>query len=678
MHFLYPGFLWALAAISIPILIHLFYFRRFRTVYFPDISFLKEIKEETSNRNKIRNLLILIMRILAVSALVLAFAQPFIPQGEESGKGLNAVSIYIDNSFSMNASGQDISLIEKAKLDAIKIVRAYDKNDRFQVITNDNDYVQRQWSTQEEAIEKIEQIESSPSVKKISKVMSMQKEAFYLVGNYNHQTYLLSDFQQSTTDFEPEDFDSLTRYRAIVLEGVSKSNISIDSAWWIAPLPVAGQQGQLMVKVSNYSDKDVEELAVNFNYDNQNFPLANMRIPAGKSVTDTLSFRLNKPGWNTGRLEIRDYPVVFDDVYHIAFDVAESLPVLVVQGDDQKSFTETVFKLSKVFIPTITRQTAIDHAGLGKYKLVVLEHISSVSSGLVSSLKAYMENGGIVMLFPGVEIEIDDLNQSFASFGINTIQGVEQKEIQATFINREEFVFKDVFEKQGNKSITLPKVRQRLLLSSSQNKPSRKIIGFPDGRPLIESYAMGKGALYISTSPLDPDLNDLTTRNASVFVPMLYKMALSADPVDPLSFTIGAGGIISVDQQVDQEKVAFKIKGEKEFIPTARNVGSKTLLNLDIPLTGAGIYELTRDEKMVKKVAFNFDRAESNLLTEDESGLKSSSGNRLDIIKSGYKTNNLTEKIRSEEKGVVLWKWFAILALGLLFLEILLLRFFKT
>jgi len=678
MHFLYPGFLWALTTISIPILIHLFYFRRFKTVYFPDIRFLKEIKEETANRNKIRNLLVLIMRVLAITALVLAFAQPFIPQGTDNEKGLDAVSIFIDNSFSMSAAGKDITLIEKAKLDAIGIVKAYDRADRFQILTNDHDFVQRQWSTQEEAIEKIEQIGSTATVKKLGKVLSMQKEAFYLAGNYNHQVYWLSDFQRNITDFKPEDFDSLTRYRAIMYAGVDQSNISIDSAWWIAPLPVAGQQGQLVVRLTNHSEKNVEDLNLNFKYDNQNFPLANLNIPAEKSVIDTLSFRLSQQGWNAGRLEIKDYPVVFDDVYHIAFSVATSLPVLIVKSDAVNAYCEAVFKLSEVFVPEITGLTNIDHSGLSKYKLVVLESVTSLSSGLVSSLETYMENGGIVMLFPSKEPDIEALNGNFASFGINSIRGIEKKEMQASFLNKDEFVFKDVFEKQEKKQITLPKIRQRLLMSAHQNKPGRKVIGFADGSAMIESYAVGNGSLFLSTAPLDPELNDLTTKNASVFVPMLYKMALSSDLGDPLSYTIGAGGVIAVDQQINQNKVAFIISGEKEFIPTARNVGGKTYLNLDIPIQNAGVYEVLQEDKMVKIAAFNYNRMESDLRGTDENELKRMSGDKLDILKSGYKTKNLTEQIRSQEKGVVLWKWFIILALGFLLAEILILRLFKT
>jgi len=101
MEFLHPSFLWALLALAIPIIIHLFHFRRFKKVLFTNVKFLQEIKEETSSRSKVKNLLVLLSRLLAVAALVLAFAQPYIPQGKDIKKGNSAVSIFVDNSYSM-------------------------------------------------------------------------------------------------------------------------------------------------------------------------------------------------------------------------------------------------------------------------------------------------------------------------------------------------------------------------------------------------------------------------------------------------------------------------------------------------------------------------------------------------------------------------------------------------
>src|SRR3972149_9984072 len=102
MSFVYPQFLFALFAISIPIIIHLFNFRRFKKVYFSDIRFLKEVKQQTQNRNRIKHLLVLLARILAIAFLVLAFAQLFIPTtNKNSTAGIQTLSVYVDNSFSM-------------------------------------------------------------------------------------------------------------------------------------------------------------------------------------------------------------------------------------------------------------------------------------------------------------------------------------------------------------------------------------------------------------------------------------------------------------------------------------------------------------------------------------------------------------------------------------------------
>ena len=144
MQFLYPSFLFALATLAIPIIIHLFYFRRFKTVYFTNVRFLREVKEESSSRRKLRNLLVLLARCLAVAFLVFAFAQPFIPRNTDGvKKGEQVASIYIDNSFSMNALSKDLALLEKAKLKAHEIVEAYANDDKFQILTNDFEEIGR-------------------------------------------------------------------------------------------------------------------------------------------------------------------------------------------------------------------------------------------------------------------------------------------------------------------------------------------------------------------------------------------------------------------------------------------------------------------------------------------------------------------------------------------------------
>ena len=118
MQFLQPAMLWALILVVIPIIVHLFNFRKHKSVYFPTVFFLKEIKEETQKQSKIKHWIVLTSRILALTALIFAFAQPIIP-GKEQIQGKKIISIYIDNSFSMESQLEGVSLLEMAKSKAL-------------------------------------------------------------------------------------------------------------------------------------------------------------------------------------------------------------------------------------------------------------------------------------------------------------------------------------------------------------------------------------------------------------------------------------------------------------------------------------------------------------------------------------------------------------------------------
>ena len=176
--FVYPTFLFALAALLIPIIIHLFYFRRFKKVYFTNVKFLKELKEERASRNRLKHFLVLLSRMLALAFLVFAFAQPYIPQTEaEIVRGTKAASVFIDNSFSMNALSNDVSLFEKAKRKAREIVEAYGPEDRFQIITNDFEGKHQRLLDKDEFIGYLDEIEISPNVQNLNEVFSRQKQA---------------------------------------------------------------------------------------------------------------------------------------------------------------------------------------------------------------------------------------------------------------------------------------------------------------------------------------------------------------------------------------------------------------------------------------------------------------------------------------------------------------------
>ena len=116
MAFVNPGILWLLSLNIIPIIIHLFHFRRYKTLYFSSLQFIQKIDQENKSTKKLKQIIILITRMIALSVIIIAFAQPYLPlKNGQNNAGKNVISIYIDNSFSMTAKGVEGELISEAR-----------------------------------------------------------------------------------------------------------------------------------------------------------------------------------------------------------------------------------------------------------------------------------------------------------------------------------------------------------------------------------------------------------------------------------------------------------------------------------------------------------------------------------------------------------------------------------
>jgi hypothetical protein len=116
MSFLYPSFLFAFFALSIPIIVHLFNFRRYKKIFFTNVRFLKEVQQESRAKSTLKRYLILMSRLLALSCLIMAFAQPFLPGQHTVKKGARMLSLYVDNSFSMQAANKSVKRGKSCRL----------------------------------------------------------------------------------------------------------------------------------------------------------------------------------------------------------------------------------------------------------------------------------------------------------------------------------------------------------------------------------------------------------------------------------------------------------------------------------------------------------------------------------------------------------------------------------
>ena len=673
MQFVYPTFLYALAALAIPIIIHLFYFRRFKKVYFTNVRFLREVKEETSARQKLRNLLVLLMRLLAVAFLVFAFAQPFIPQDVAVKTGTNAVSVFVDNSFSMEALSEEAKLVEKAKQRAKEIIKAYSEEDRFQVLTNDFEGRHQRLVGQEEAIGLVEEITTSPAVRTLSQILARQQQAVGSGEAENKVAYVISDFQKNITDLQNFE-DTLLQVNLVPLQAVQENNISIDSAWFDAPVQMLNQPNPLIVQIKNRGNEDADNVRLSVNYDKEVKPVGELSVPAGRAIIDTVNISIRQTGWSEAELVITDYPVQFDDHYYFTYNVKKIINVLVINEQTPDPRLQAAFKGIGYFKVTNQLSRNLDYSNFPTYQLIIANGLEDISSGLAFEMKQYVANGGNLLVFPPVRANLNSYRSFLESIPAGVLLNFEQQQRTVGNINTEEFIFKDVFEKHPS-NLRLPVTKGNFRLGGLYG--GEPLLTYRDGNIFLAKYRTGQGALYLCTAPLNENYSDLT-RNGEIFIPMLYKMAVSNARQRPLAYTIGRDETIVADNVVRGGESVYKLRGPGgEFIPQQRVVGSKVYLNVEGQVKRAGYYDLfLRPDSILAKFAFNYDRRESDLTYIPADELAEGLPVNVSVIRSETRAS-LEEIVSDRSRGVVLWRWCLVLALLALAGEILLLRLWK-
>jgi hypothetical protein len=675
MQFLFPTFLFALAALAIPVILHLFYFRRFKRVYFTNVRFLREVKEETSARSKLRNILVLIARLMTLLLLVLAFAQPFIPQTAEVKQGQQAVSVFVDNSFSMSALSRNAPLLERAKQRAREIVQAYRVDDEFQVLTNDFEGRHQRMVSREDALNLIEEIKISPATRELSKVLTRQKNALNTGRAANKTAFVISDFQQNIADLKTFT-DTTFDINLVPLQAVQERNVGIDSAWFEAPVQMLNQTNDLLVSVRNYSAEDADNVRLTIRYEGQTKPVGTLRIPAGSTVTDTVPITILRTGWHTGELAITDYPIQFDDKHFFAFNVAEVINVLIINETTPSRYLDAAFAGIRNFKATNQLSRNINYSQFPNYQLIVLNELNAVSSGLAAELRQYANNGGNVLVFPGRQAELNSYQSFLNAFPANELQQFEGTERSVGTINTEEFVFRDVFQNRSA-NLKLPTTKGNFRMNRGRGE--EQLLTYRDGSAFLSKYQIGQGNLYVCAAPLDENISNLA-QSGEIFIPMLYKMAISSARVRKIAYTIGRDEVIEAEHLANSTDMVYKLRGEQsgEFIPEQRIVGAKAFLGIGNQVLEAGFYDLfLNQDTVLSKYGFNFDRKESNLTYLNADQLREQANLKMNVL-NVQEEAVLTASIEERSQGVALWRWCVILALVFLGVEILLLRFWRV
>ena len=670
MIFANPIFLWGLLALLIPIAVHLFNFRRYRKVYFSNVERLSAVRSETRRTSTLRRWLVLLMRCLAIVGLVLAFAQPTLPGSEQLQSGTTVVSVYVDNSFSMENSGSNGSQLETAKLKAREIAAAYRPGDRFQLLSNTFAGEEFRWLSREEFLDAVDALQISPASRHLSEVAQRQTDFLNQSGAANRHAYLVSDFQSSIAKLSTFHFPLSTfNFTLVPLEGTATDNLYIDTLVLDAPAYFVSGSVTVEATLRNDGSRDVEKLPVKLFVNGRERALATVDIPAATTAKTSLRFTIDSAGWLNGRVEIADYPVTFDDNYYFTLLAGQRIGMLQV-GADNENLEKLFAHDSAVLYRTVS---ANGLAVTPDLTFILLNELSSLPSGQAQSLATWVEEGGTLCVVPPADGHVEQLNALLAQLNAPRLESWNVRAVRASKVDRQSSLYRQVFSQSAKEEMEMPTVQGRYLMNSGQSL-SQPVITLADGSLLLASTPHGAGRLYLFSTPLTAQWTDFVAQ--ALFVPTLYNMALYSRPLPPAAYTLGGSGPIFLQHAYDPAGTPpemVEVSGSKSqvssFLPDIRRVGNRSALIPHGELTEAGHYKLG-DEYL----AFNYDRLESQLqfLTPQEIADAVDGMEGVNVVRNAAKP--LDREIRARRNGTPLWHWCILLALAALLAETLLLK----
>jgi hypothetical protein len=681
MQFINPYFLWGVLAVGIPVIIHLFNFRRFKKIYFSNVSFLEELKVQTQKYSRLKHLIILALRILAIISIVLAFAQPYLPYNasKKITQGKNVVSVFIDNSFSMEGVADETKLIDIAKNKAREIVTTYPNADLFQLLTNDFEGRHQRLLSKEEFLQLIDEVEISPSVKMIPEIIKRQQDILNLAPQSNKVSYIISDFQKSISQFQNIIKDTTISTYLVAVYPQKTNNLFIDSCWFDSPVLQLNKNVKLNVKIRNASDIAYEKVPLKLIINGNQRAVASIDIKENEEITINLSYRINESGIQQGFVELTDYPIIYDDKFYFSYQVAQNISVLIINENEENTYLNKIYSIDSIFKLHNFFERSIDYTALRNSDLIVLNGLKSISSGLTQELKRFIDNGGSLLIFPAAEIDAASYRQF--SLQLNCI-AFEQKETTATQLeqlNIQHPIYADVFEKLPE-NIDLPQVFNYYNFSKKQQTRKESLLRMLNAKDFLIQTSNGKGIIYQCAVPLDVSWSNFPKH--AIFVPTLFNIALQSQTINKLFYTVGKEeAIVLKNIMTDGENVVKLIskKNDAEIIPEHKNIDGHLNLLFHNQIKKAGNYTLYADKTNIMGISYNYDRNESRMecftAIQIEKQLKEKQLTNFMLINSEKKHLGLL--IKEINQGFKLWKLFVILTLIFLLGEVVLIRLWK-
>ena len=531
MSFLTPLFFLGAAALAAPILVHLVRRTRARRIQFPALVFVRQVPQRTIRRRTLHNLLLLLIRCLAILLIVIAFTRPFF-SNKSSAKttaGAGATVILIDDSLSMrrdqlfgDAQSKAESATDSARTDEQIALVSFDKRytvvNRFVGDKNRIRFGIRSLSAGWDGTDYEQALRGAEALLADLKTSGSKK------------IVMISDFQatgwsQANATFKLANDTQLT---TLDVGGSNPpSNVAVTNVE--AHGTVFGQKylDNLAVHLSNFSDSPKDHLQVDFQINDQTVEKRELSLNSRETkVVEFTGFNLND-GANRCTIEINSGDFPLDNRFYFTLRREVQAKGLIVESST-RGRSDSLHLQSALttnddlpFSFTLKTSGAVDPTSIAEYSLVILNDAGMISPGLADSLAKFVTNGGQLIISTGPRTEVNSFPPALQQVMPATLtESVQTKAGETVAISDVKFdhpIF-EVFQESG-------RLAAAHVIGYFRSQPAANasvLARFEDGSPALLESRTGKGRVLLFTSSLGPSWNDLPLM--PLYLPFVHQM----------------------------------------------------------------------------------------------------------------------------------------------------------
>ena len=537
--FLYPLFLFGLAAATLPVLIHLLNRRRLKRIQFPAVRFILLSQKRISRSYRLRHWLLLALRTLAVICLALLLANPIFQSGAGlfAGSGPVTLVLVLDNSLSMTWAG-DGNGFKQAKEAAQLLISGLNDSDRAALIPTNSERqeVFRLKSQKDVLLKELENIQIADGTANLSAALS---EAYELLNQPAGQKEIRFITDMGLTGWDRFSVATLKQFDpSIALKLIhigrkqqplngSVKEIRLASQGVGVNLPI-----QIEAVVANFGDNPIKDLLVQLSIDGQNKEQKLASIAAKGEVTVSFQTRIGQAGAHSGQVTLKKEGLAGSPAANFTLEAQDKLKILVVDGDPQTSLTasESFFIIralnpagerdSSLFLPTVIVTDGLNSVNLESYQVVMLCNVATLTDGFVAKLQNYLRQGGGLLVFTGDKLQPESFNQKLASILPATLRDKKPgAEANGEKIDKIDLThpalqfFSDTILQESIKSARV---------WSYYRSGGKPLIALANGDPLLLEQKIGAGKVMLLTTSADRDWSDLPVK--TVYLPLMQSL----------------------------------------------------------------------------------------------------------------------------------------------------------